>query len=223
MMLNVSDPPGFRGLHPDLPIHVYHRHLPHWRQEGATYFVSFRLADALPQNIVRYLRQLRNDWQRKTPHPTNDDWEQIALEITRRTEAWCDRGYGKCWFNNPVWSRELHDRLLHFHNVRYHCGCHVVMPNHCHAILRPFDGFLLEDILQGVKSIVAKRILLAKGLSGPLWQDESFDRIIRDVDHLWRAVQYIGSNPRRAHLPRSLWFRWIDPSWEEAGWRFIDP
>ena len=48
-MINLETPPGFRGLHPDVPVTVYYRHLPHWRQDGATYFVTFRLDDALPQ------------------------------------------------------------------------------------------------------------------------------------------------------------------------------
>src|SRR5258707_12522120 len=45
-MWNLPPPPGFQGLHPDKPVTAYQRHLPHWRQDGATYFVTFRLADA---------------------------------------------------------------------------------------------------------------------------------------------------------------------------------
>ena len=45
-------PPGFRGLHPDLPIKSYHRRLPHWRQMGAIYFVTFRLAGTIPQQVL---------------------------------------------------------------------------------------------------------------------------------------------------------------------------
>ena len=42
-------PPGFRGLDPNKSLRIYTRHLPHWRQDGATYFVTFRLADSLPE------------------------------------------------------------------------------------------------------------------------------------------------------------------------------
>src|SRR4051794_6353839 len=38
-MWNLPAPPGFQGLHPHKPLTVYVRHLPHWRQDGATYFV----------------------------------------------------------------------------------------------------------------------------------------------------------------------------------------
>jgi hypothetical protein len=56
---NLTAPPHFRGLHPDLPVTAYHRHLPHWRQQGATYFVTFRLGDALPQSKLRLLKRMR--------------------------------------------------------------------------------------------------------------------------------------------------------------------
>ena len=32
-MFNLAGPPDFRGLDPYLPVTVYYRHLPHWRQE----------------------------------------------------------------------------------------------------------------------------------------------------------------------------------------------
>ena len=48
-MWNLPAPPGFHGLHPHKPLTMYHRNLPHWRQDGATYFVTYRLADSLPQ------------------------------------------------------------------------------------------------------------------------------------------------------------------------------
>ena len=49
-MWSLPPPPGFQGLRDDLPLTVYEQLLPHWRQEGATYFVT-----AL-QPWVRYWR-----------------------------------------------------------------------------------------------------------------------------------------------------------------------
>ena len=68
-MLNLSLPQGFRGLRDDLPVTVYYRNLPHWRQHGATYFVTFNLADALPMAKQEQLRSMRRDWERRFPHP----------------------------------------------------------------------------------------------------------------------------------------------------------
>ena len=38
MTFNLSAPPNFKGLNKYLPVRRYERHLPHWRQDGATYF-----------------------------------------------------------------------------------------------------------------------------------------------------------------------------------------
>src|SRR6516165_10187995 len=66
-MWNLPAPPGFQGLHPDKPVTVYQRHLPHWRQEGATYFVTFRLADSLPQYKLDELAALKEESERRHP------------------------------------------------------------------------------------------------------------------------------------------------------------
>lgn len=216
-------PPGFRGLHPDLPIRVYQRNLPHWRQDGATYFVTFRLADALPQEKLQFLKRLRAEWERMHLEPrTEQDWEDYARQVTNYVESWSDESYGECWFRVPRWANDLHERLLHFHEQHYSIGCHVIMPNHCHAVIRPFDGFELEDLLQPMKSLTARHINEVRHETGSLWQEESYDRIIRDDEHLYRVVQYIGRNPKYAGIPRNKWHRWINPDWVAAGWDFED-
>jgi REP element-mobilizing transposase RayT len=96
------------------------------------------------------------------------------------------------------------------------------MPNHCHLLIRPFTDWTLEKILQGIKGVSSHQINGKVGSSGSLWQDESYDRIVRDEEHLWRVVQYIGNNPLKAGLALESWRRWIEPSWQAAGWRFVD-
>lgn len=223
-MLNLPPtPPGFCGLDPDKPIRTYQRHLPHWRQEGATYFVTFRQHDALPQEQLDFLKRLRDEWKRTHPPPRSEqEWEEHIREIVRRTEAWLDEGYGSCCFREARHAEQLVEALLHFQNERYFVSCYVVMPNHCHAILRPLAGRELEDILKGMKGVVAQRVNSATGSKGSIWQEESHDRIIRDDEHLWRCIQYIGRNPRLAGLTPNTWRRWIHPDWEQLGWRFVD-
>ena len=58
-MWNLTAPPGFQGLCADEEVTIYVRHLPHWRQPGATYFVTFRLHDSLPQCKLRELAAWR--------------------------------------------------------------------------------------------------------------------------------------------------------------------
>ena len=222
---HLSAPSQFRGLHPDLPIRVYQRHLPHWRQEGATYAVTFRLADSIPQTQMRALRQWRETWERLHPEPRSEqEWHQLAREITSRTERWMDEGYGSCVLGKRHFADLMLQSLLHFQNKRHFTSCFVVMPNHVHMVMKPLKGFELEDCLQSIKQFVSRRVNAALGTAGTssLWAEESYDRIVRDEEHLWQIVQYIGRNPAKAGLPADQWFRWIDPSWQATGWRFED-
>ena len=94
---NLSPPPGFQGLCEDLPLTVYERHLPHWRQDGATYFVTFRLEDSLPQPKLRKLELFKAEWERQHPPPRSaDDKERLTREMMRREEVWLDQGMGSC-------------------------------------------------------------------------------------------------------------------------------
>lgn len=218
---NLPAPHGFRGLDPQRRVRIYQRHLPHWRQEGATYFVTFRLADSIPQAQLRALKRWREKWEREHPEPrSHETWKQLAREITNRTEAWVDEGYGACELGRREIAGLMADSLLKFQHDRHHLSCYVVMPNHVHAVIKPLGEHKLEDLLGGMKSYVAHRTKKMLARSGALWAEESYDRIIRDEEHLYRVVQYIGRNAAKAGLPQSSWHRWIDPEWERLGWRF---
>src|SRR5207253_11320934 len=92
-MSNRDSPPGFQGLLSDKPVTVYHRHLPHWRQDGATYFVTFRQHDSLPQEKLDQLEFLRREWFARItacgigtdPNPT-EIWDQVTREVAQRME-----------------------------------------------------------------------------------------------------------------------------------------
>lgn len=35
------------------PVRIYYTSMPHWRQDGCTYFVTYRLADSIPAGVLR--------------------------------------------------------------------------------------------------------------------------------------------------------------------------
>ena len=264
-MWNLPPPPGFQGLRDDKPLHIYQRHLPHWRQDGATYFVTFRLADSLPQMKLRELASFRKEWERlhPPPHP-NEELDQLSREIMQCVNRWLDQGFGACVLKEPSLAARLIESLHHFDvpsqgsrivrrtaredrqkkaepgasdgktawedrptesrptEGRYELGCYVVMPNHVHAVVRPVDCSLhpLEKIVGGWKQHSASRIQEMIGNKGHLWQDEAFDRIIRDEEHLWHVVQYIGRNPEWANLSYPSYSLWVRQAWESLGWTF---
>ncbi len=76
----------------------------------------------------------------------------------------------------------------------------VVMPDHAHALLEPLGGFTLSRIMKDTKGVTAKMINEMRCTSGNVWQDESFDRIMRDQNELDEKTQYIVDNPVKRNL-----------------------
>src|SRR5438874_12566677 len=102
-MWNLPPPPSFQGLHPDKPVTVYQRHLPHWRQPGATYFVTFRLADSLPQAKLASLRADRERWRKSHPPPRSDATARaFQVLFSERIEQYLAAGYGACWLRRSA-------------------------------------------------------------------------------------------------------------------------
>jgi putative transposase len=70
--------------------------------------------------------------------------------------------------------------LKHFHRQRYHLMAYVVMDDHAHSVLQPATGEELSRITLSLKSFTARTINRLRSRQGPLWQKDSFDRIIRE-------------------------------------------
>src|SRR6266849_6303780 len=67
-----------------------------------------------------------------------------------------------------------------FDGQRYQPAAYVVMDDHVHALLTPFARYELKAILHSWKSFTARQMQREHKRFGRVWQDESFDRIVRD-------------------------------------------
>jgi len=76
----------------------------------------------------------------------------------------------------------------------------IVMPNHVHIILTPNEGCTLTRIMKGMKGKSARAINTLSASSGSIWQDESYDRIIRNRRELLNKINYIINNPVKKGL-----------------------
>jgi len=76
----------------------------------------------------------------------------------------------------------------------------TVMPDHVHLLLAPVSGVSLSRILKGIKGASARELNSIRRTRGTLWQDEYFDRIVRDQDELNEKLNYMLRNPLEYHL-----------------------
>ncbi len=180
------------------------RNLPHWRQDGCTYFVTFRLADALPKETLERWRLEKAEYLKRLPQPVSEAaLEEATALFTAKFEEESDRGFGSCLLRKTVAADEVERCLRHFDGQRYALGSYVIMPNHVHVLVRPLGEHSLSEITQGWKSVSAHTFKKLGLSDGAVWQDESFDHIVRDGQQLERFGRYIAENPVKARLKDS--------------------
>ncbi len=175
-MTHLAEQPEFRPFNPDGEIRVYVRSLPHWRQPWATYFITFRQDDSIPQGVLAEWLDIRERWYRA--HNLNTQWMQtnpsrfdsvyaaIPEGVRRAFERKqahmlheeLDRCHGSCVLQHAEPRHELVKSMPFFHGQRLWLGDFVVMPNHVHALLIVFDDFELEDLLGSIKKWTSRHI-----------------------------------------------------------------
>ena len=108
------------------------------------------------------------------------------------------------------------ERLEHYHLHGY-----VVMPNHVHLLITPHAP--VSKLMQSLKRFTAREGNRILGFTGhPFWQDESYDRLVRDGREFQRIVRYIETNPVSAGLvvmPEEFAWSSARPIDRGAGWQ----
>lgn len=168
--------------------------LPHFDAPGTIQFITFRLADSIPINLLR-------EWKKEvTRFP--DDAQSDALRA--RIETYLDRGYGSCVLGHPAMAATLQNTFEYYNGKRYQLLDWVIMPNHVHVLIRP--DYSLPRIVQAWKTYSARWAIQNAGKldlklpTATFWMRGYWDRYIRNEDHLMAAIHYIQQNPVKAGL-----------------------
>ena len=200
------------GILPVEQLPVTKRHganLPHWTQAGATYAVTFRLADSLPATVVESWKREREEIEQRARSQgrslTSDERKELQRLYAAKVDSALNAGQGACYLKDERIARIVQDALQHFHGQHYELIGWVIMPNHVHIVVRPLGAHQLPEILHSWKSFTAKEANKVLGRSGPFWQDECYDHLIRDEEDFHHALQYVIDNPERAGLHDWPW------------------
>jgi (E)-4-hydroxy-3-methylbut-2-enyl-diphosphate synthase len=86
------------------------------------------------------------------------------------------------------------------------------MPNHAHAVLKLAPGEQLDKVLHSWKSFTSHEINKHNGTNGSIWQKESYDHLIRNVEDLRNQIEYVLDNPKKAGLADWIWVGCAYPS-----------
>ncbi|MGD0207277.1 MAG: primosomal protein N' [Verrucomicrobiota bacterium] len=100
------------------------------------------------------------------------------------------------------------DACHHWHGKKVKCYAACVMSDHVHLLIQLLPVreagktgvHSLPEILHSIKSFSAHEANKVMKHSGPVWMDESFDRLIRSEADLHKTWDYIWNNPRTIGL-----------------------
>jgi len=212
---------AFQFFNPAKKVNVTHGHLPHWDQEGATYFITWRTADSIPKEVWTRWKQERDAWL--ATHgidPFAKDWRRQVEELSeeerqdfrrfsKALENELDAGHGECVLRRPEFAEMVTNALRFFDRQRYELGDFVVMPNHVHLLVGGMARNAMLKQVESWKKWSAMKINEALGRSGRFWQDESFDHLVRSEASFEKFRMYIQENPVKAGLRKGefVWWR----------------
>lgn len=187
--------------------------LPHWKAENARYFVTFRLVESAPSKMKRKIEDKTKDiftfakqMKRSLSSDELDELEELhfrRLDLLR----W---DHGARHLADQRIAKLLSDALNYFDSQRYQLLAWTIMPNHVHVVFRTFPGWNPTEILHSWKSFTATAANKLLNRTGPFWQQESYDHLIRNEDDLKRCIEYTWNNPDIAGLKEWPW-RWKRP------------
>ncbi|WP_372934220.1 HsdR family type I site-specific deoxyribonuclease, partial [Mariniphaga sediminis] len=171
--------------------------LPHRDKEGLIQFITFRLADSLPQDVLQEVENEIKD--------LSDTDKPIQKRI--KYEKWLDNGLGCCALANPEMAQVVVEALKYHDGEKYDLLAWSIMPNHVHVLIKANSN--LSRIIQSWKSFTGKWALTNNkkynlGISkeaAEFWMPEYWDRFIRDEQHFNNTIKYILENPKKANLP----------------------
>lgn len=183
--------------------------LPHWQQQGAVYFVTFRLADSVPSQLLDQWGNEREAWLKVHPEPWTDETErEYHQRFSGAIERWLDAGHGACLLLRQACAQIVAETLRHFEGERVVMISFAVMPNHVHALFVQNPEWPLEKLTQSWKRFTARHINKPLDRSGNFWQRNYFDRLVRDGKHFANCVRYIRRNPEKASLGKDEFVLW---------------
>lgn len=192
-----------------------HRHyLPHYESTGSTYFLTFRLAGTLPQNVLKQFQGEKNtilNSARQNNRPFNKE-EQARLKYfeSQKIQEYLDRGLGECWLSDEKIARCVMASMEYFNGKRYINKAFCIMPNHVHWLFTPIsnaEDSTLSAIAHSIKSFTSKQANQLLKRQGTFWSREYYDHCVKSDDEFQKLVAYTIQNPVKARLC-NFWRDW---------------
>lgn len=193
---------------------------PHICQTALT-FVTFRLDDSMPKEVVRQWIVEQEKWFQENgfgQHGIDQALRHGVLPeplrrqfLKMRNQGWhksLDHCHGSCLLREPTCAKVVADSLLKFNEDRYDLERFVVMPNHVHLLVQMREGWKLQEQCESWLRFTGRTINAMTSRTGRFWQTEPFDHVVRNDRQFEYLQSYIAENPSKARLRENEFLLW---------------
>ena len=171
--------------------HFHRRNLPHLYFSDGIYFITSRLKNSIPIEKLKLLKK-----------ESLNIADEKQKRLFKKYDALMDSGeYGEKYLKITECT-EIVKSTLHYPDGKdYKLICYCIIPNHFHLVFELLqNNKSISKIMQSIKRISARDCNTILNRSGTFWQDESFDRLVRDDKELYFVIRYVLLNPVNAGL-----------------------
>ncbi|HQJ47049.1 MAG TPA: transposase [Ignavibacteriaceae bacterium] len=175
--------------------HFHRRNLPHLYFNDGIYFITARLVNSIPLEKLELLKKMNRE-----------NVNEKDKRLFKKYDALIDSGeFGENYLNIKPCA-EIVKNCLHYPDGKdYKLICYCIMPNHFHLVFELLENNKgISKILQSIKRKAARECNKILNRKGKFWQDESFDRWVRDNKELYFVIRYVLLNPVKAGLVENL-------------------
>ena len=146
--------------------------------------------------------------------------------------------FGPSWLINEKIAQLIYDAIHAKDKKVYELLAYCIMPNHVHIVFKliednveqtlvccdnnsnkrtevrstvAYQNYALAKLLREIKGSTAREANKVLNRTGPFWQHESYDHVVRNDKELENIIRYVLNNPVKAGLVEK---------WEEWKWNY---
>ena len=206
--------------------YYYKRNLPHFVVQGYSYFVTARLANSLPANIINKLREeyksnVKVITSYRNKKKKREKYEQLKWTYFKKFDIMLEKSEkSPHWLKNTAIAKIVKESLHYRDGKDWNLIAYTIMSNHIHMVFWPYfekirkessykNYYPLGSIMGSFKKYTGARANKLLNRTGAFWQAENYNHIIRNYEELHKIVQYVLNNPVQAGYTDTLdKYRW---------------
>ena len=189
----------------------YWRNLPHRLPLGNKFFITTRLVNSVPVEVIQQF-ELENKATIRIIEENYPNIDERKIEIGKQWkrnfasfDKFLDNYHGgNHWLKQNEIAEIVKESLHYWHKKRYDLIAFTIMSNHIHFLIDTWDTenytASVTSAMQSIKRHTARQSNILLEREGQFWQNESYDHLVRNEREFMNIINYIVQNPVKAGL-----------------------